>query len=142
MTIRFFKKNISPLVVLLLLLLLLLGKELFSSSVLGSNYWNTDISYYLDIREYAFHQDVHFPKWNILTMCGAPFLAEIQSGLFYPPNIIFLFLPVPQAINVSIFIHLYLLAIFTYCFARQIGVSEKGSLVSAIVITFCGPVRN
>ncbi len=135
-----FRKNILPLLILLLLILLLLGKELFSPTVLGSTYPDTDISYYLRIREYAFHQEAPFPKWNVLSMCGAPLIAEIQSGLFYPPNVIFLFLSVPQAINISIFLHLYLLAVFMYFFARQTGISEKGAMVSAIVISLCGPV--
>ena len=131
---------IIPPVFLLLIVLLLFGRDLFSSGVLGSTYWDTDIHYYLKLRKYAFYQDGFIPKWNTLSMCGVPLIAEIQSGLFYPVNLIFLLLPVAQAINVTIFVHVYLIAVFTYAFARQIGISRSGAMVPAVVMSCCGPV--
>ena len=135
-----FQHAILPPLILFALALLLFWGDLFSSGVIGSTYWDTDIDYYFKLRKYAFCQDGLFPKWNTLSMCGVPLIAEIQSGLFYPFNIIFLFLPVAQAINLTIFIHLYLLSLFTYYFARQTRTSRHGAIVAAIVMGFCGPV--
>ncbi len=131
---------VLPPVILLLVVLLLFGRDLFSSGVIGSTYWDTDIDYFLKLRKYAFEQNELFPKWNMLSMCGVPLVAEIQSGLFYPLNIVFLFLPAPQAINITIFIHVYLLSLFTYCFARQIRTSRTGAIVAAIAMSLSAPV--
>ena len=44
----------------------------------------------------------HWPLWNPYTYAGEPFLGGFQSGLLYPPNVIFLGLPLVRAINLSI----------------------------------------
>ena len=74
---------------LLILLLLLMGSELISGQVIGSTHADTDLGYFIALRKFAFYNDTVFPYWNPNLMCGVPLIAEIQSGLFYPPNIVF-----------------------------------------------------
>jgi len=52
----------------------------------------------------------HLPLWNPHTYAGEPFLGDFQSAELYPLNIIFLFLPVARAMNLSFLLHLLILA--------------------------------
>jgi hypothetical protein len=136
---RFFS-YFGPPIILLLMLILALGGELFSGNVIGSTHLDNDLSYFLALREIAFYGDSSFPLWNPYLMCGVPLIAEIQSGLFYPPNIVFRIFPIDVATNISLFVHLYLLALSTYCYGRQIHISRAGATIAAAVFCFCGPV--
>jgi len=104
---RFFS-YFGPPIILLLMLILALGGELFSGNVIGSTHLDNDLSYFLALREIAFYGDSSFPLWNPYLMCGVPLIAEIQSGLFYPPNIvpanyIFRAIYVPEGIHKIVF---------------------------------------
>ena len=135
-----FAASLGPPLALLVLLLLSLGSELFSGRVIGSTHLDNDLGYFLALRNFAFYGQSNFPLWNPYLMCGVPLIAEIQSGLFYPPNIVFRILPLATAVNVSLFIHLYLLALGTYCFGRQLRISPLGAMIAASVFCFSGPV--
>ena len=132
--------SIGPAILLLIILVISLGSELFSGNVIGSAHLDSDLSYFLSLRKFTFYGDSSFPLWNPYLMCGVPLIAEIQSGLFYPPNIVFRIFPLDIATNISLFIHLYLLALSTYIFGRQILISRAGAMIAASVFCFCGPV--
>lgn len=51
--------------------------------------------------------------WNPHLFCGAPFFGGFQSALLYPPNVLFLLLPVVKDINWSIALHVFLAGAFT-----------------------------
>jgi len=135
-----FVSFLGPPIFLLFILFLSLGSELFSGNVIGSAHLDSDLGYFLSLRKVAFYGDSSFPIWNPYLMCGVPLIAEIQSGLFYPPNIVFRIFPLDIATNISLFIHLYLLALATYCCGRQIHISRAGAMIAASVFCFCGPV--
>ena len=135
-----FVASFGPAILLLFILFFALGSELFSGNVIGSTHPDNDLGYFLALRKFAFYGDSSFPLWNPYLMCGVPLIAEIQSGLFYPPNIVFRIFSLDIATNISLFIHLYLLALCTYYFGRQINISRAGALIAAAVFSFCGPV--
>ncbi len=55
------------------------------------------------------------PLWNPYKFGGSPFLAAMQSGVFYPPNWVIAFLlPIVAGCNVYIITHLFLLGFFFY----------------------------
>jgi hypothetical protein len=135
-----FVSSFGPAILLLFILILSLGSELFSGNVIGSTHPDNDLGYFLSLRKFAFYSDSSFPLWNPYLMCGVPLIAEIQSGLFYPLNIVFRIFPLDIAANISLFIHLYLLAFCTYCYGRQIHISRAGATIAASVFCFCGPV--
>jgi hypothetical protein len=135
-----YSASFVPPIALLALLLLSLGSDLFSGQVIGSTHLDNDLGYFISLRKFAFYGDTGFPFWNPHLMCGVPLIAEIQSGMFYPPNLIFRVLPLPLAINWSLIIHLYLLALGTYFFGRQLHLSRAGAMIAASVFCFCGPV--
>jgi len=79
------------------------------------------------------------PLWNPYSFCGAPFVANWHSAMFYPINYIFLFLPVQVAINYSIAFHFFLTGALTYAFVRYLLGDRFSALVSALTFIFSGP---
>lgn len=59
------------------------------------------------------------PLWNPITFMGAPFLANSQYGVLYPPNWPLAWLPAPAAVEIAILSHLILAACGAQLFARQ-----------------------
>jgi len=127
----------------LLLVSVFLQKGLLPSSryaVLSSIY-NDIAHYFFPMLSFGFgllKQGI-IPFWNPYIFCGAPFLANIQTSIFYPLNFLYLLLEVPQAINYTLALHLFLSAIFTYLLLLRYKVGRFGSIVGAIVYTFQAP---
>ena len=61
------------------------------------------------------------PLWNPHQFCGTPFVANSQSAVFYPFNLLFVLLPVVRAFGVSVLVHLTLTGWFMYGFLRSPG---------------------
>lgn len=62
--------------------------------------------------------DYSIPLWNNLFLSGVPLLPDPQSFIFYPPNLIFLFLPVGTAFIFSFIMHTLVGSIGTYLCAK------------------------
>lgn len=79
------------------------------------------------------------PLWNPYSFLGMPFLADIQVGAFYLPDItIFsIFSPV-EAHNISVILHLLFAGLGFFLLFKKLGVSEKASAVSSIVLITTG----
>lgn len=80
------------------------------------------------------------PLWNPAVFSGVPFAAYPETALFYPLNLIFLFLSLPAALNFSFAFHLWLLAVFTYIWLRFTGSGRIPSLLGGLVLACSGPV--
>jgi hypothetical protein len=78
------------------------------------------------------------PLWNPHQFCGTPFLANYQSGVLYPVNLALYPVDPHQQMDLFVYIHFIIAAIFTYLLARRLGISPGGSLVSALALTFSG----
>ncbi len=103
-------------------------------------YWGT-----LSFQFWPWHQLVKssllngdWPLWNPLLGYGTPLLANLQSAVFYPFNLIYLFMPVEHALTLSVIIHLLLAGLFMYGYARQLGLLPFAASVSAISYMFSG----
>jgi hypothetical protein len=79
----------------------------------------------------------NLPLWNPYYFGGHPFIGNSVASPFYPPDIIFLFLPVARAINLSYFMHFFLAGAFMYFWLKQFE-SSATSLCGAIIFMFCG----
>ncbi|HYR28628.1 MAG TPA: hypothetical protein VEU30_09185, partial [Thermoanaerobaculia bacterium] len=80
----------------------------------------------------------HLPLWNPYSASGEPWLANPQTGVFYPPAWLFLFLPFETAYMLFLLVHLLILGWGAYLlFART--VSQGAAMVGAVVAMFCGP---
>jgi hypothetical protein len=73
----------------------------------------------------------HLPLWNPHIFYGVPFLANLQSAVFYPLHVLFLLLPATDAMNWSVALHLFLCAWFAYLAARGILKVDRLSAVVA-----------
>ena len=92
-------------------------------------------------RQFAYWRDFGFSQlaqgnmalWNPHVFCGAPFLAGFQSALLYPPNWMFMVLPLAAAINVSVALHVYLLGLFMYLWTHCRGLHPVACFFAAAV---------
>jgi hypothetical protein len=78
------------------------------------------------------------PLWNPYMLSGTPFLAMAQSALFYPPNFLYYFLPVPLAWTIGFFLRRLLAVVFTALFLRRIGATQAGATGAGLLFGFCG----
>ena len=80
----------------------------------------------------------HLPLWNPYSASGEPWLANPQTGVFYPPAWLFVVLPFPTAYMLFLLGHLVLLGWGAYLlFARN--ASPGAAMVGATAIMLCGP---
>ncbi|HLG29597.1 MAG TPA: hypothetical protein VI387_05245, partial [Candidatus Brocadiales bacterium] len=79
-----------------------------------------------------------FPIWNPYHLNGHPLFATLQPGVFYPPSILYLFLPFDLAFNYIIVIHYFLAGFFTFLLLRCLKASYGASLISAITFMLSG----
>jgi len=78
------------------------------------------------------------PFWNPYNFSGNPHLANYQSAVFSPFNLLFFILPFIDAWSIIILLQPLLAGFFTYLFARELGVSRLGALISSTAFMFCG----
>src|SRR5919109_4418365 len=79
------------------------------------------------------------PLWNPYIFSGTPYIAGIQSAIFYPLNVLYLLFDTPLAINLSVAIHCFLASLFTYLFARYVDMGRPGAVVAAISFAYGAP---
>jgi hypothetical protein len=80
------------------------------------------------------------PFWCPLYFCGAPFMSDIQSGVFYLPSLIFIIFSYPLSFNLYIVFHIFLCFCFVYLFVREIGLSVGAAIFTAIAYSYGGYV--
>ena len=83
------------------------------------------------------------PLWNPYTFSGHPFLADIQSAVFYPLSLLTMLASLiwgfsAFALELEAIAHFFLAGVFTYFFARRLLQNRAGALVSAVTFTFGG----
>jgi hypothetical protein len=106
----------------------------------GGGLVGSDIyTYYLPQK--AFYQERlragEFPLWNNLVGQGYPLIGESQTGAFYPPHLVFYYLlDLNSAYNAEIILHYVMAFVFTWVYARRIGVAPVPSLLAALVYTY------
>jgi len=83
------------------------------------------------------------PLWNHLTLSGSPFLATYHSAIFYPLNLLYFI--VPNMLfdwNLQCFLQIFLSALFTFIFLRNLKIHWFGSLVGAFSFSLSGYMMN
>jgi len=86
------------------------------------------------------------PLWSDNFNSGHPFLADVQSAIFYPVGLIWTLIVVALRganfalldLEIEAMIHFILAGAFTYLFARRLLGSRVAALVSALTFTFGG----
>ncbi len=97
--------------------------------------------YFYPYRDYAAMalRGGELPLWNPYLFLGAPILANIQTAVLYPFNLLTTGLPAPQAVSLSIVVHVFLAGVFMYAFARtSLKLPPISAFASGAVFMFSG----
>ncbi|MGB5047803.1 MAG: hypothetical protein WBO46_02610, partial [Caldilineaceae bacterium] len=85
----------------------------------------------------------HLPLWNPTLYGGAPFIADIQAGFLYPPNLL-LFLLKPdfgygwmQWLAIG---HLWWAGLGVYALCRALGIARPAALFAGTAFAFSDPL--
>ncbi len=98
------------------------------------------VAMFYPFRAFAAHsiRSGDIPLWNPHIMSGAPFQANAQSAVFAPLNLLYYGLPLNAAWALNLVTRMVLAAVFTALFARAIGTSPSGAIVSGIAFALGG----
>jgi hypothetical protein len=81
----------------------------------------------------------HLPQWDPQLFLGAPFLANPQTAVLYPPSWLFLFGPVQSVYTAQLVLHAFLAAYFTYLLVRHaFGVMPLAAAIGGLAYAFGG----
>jgi len=101
----------------------------------GHGYMNSDLDRQYYPNAVFLHGELRegrFPLWNPYQAAGQPFVALHQPAAFYPPNLAALLLFSPeQALALQFALHVFLAGLFTWLFARRLGLGPPSSLAAA-----------
>lgn len=91
-------------------------------------------------RQFAFEQlrQGHLALWNPHYLCGAPFFGGFEAALLYPPNWLYLILPLGPAINSGIILHVILAGFFTYLWSFHRGHYPLSAFTAGVVFMWGG----
>lgn len=79
----------------------------------------------------------YLPLWNPYQFCGTPFVANSQSAVFYPGNLLFVLIPdTAHAFAWSAILHLTLCGWFGYLLLRRLRCTEAASLLGGVVYAY------
>ena len=128
---------LKPVLTLAIIAVLLFAKPLVRNEVLTLR----DHSDYFQPLRLFTGQELrrgHLPLWNPYNASGEPWLANPQTGVFYPPAWIFLFVPFARAYILFLAFHVALLGCGTLVLLRRLA-SPAAALVGALSLMLCGP---
>lgn len=80
------------------------------------------------------------PLWNPYAMSGNVLLANSQSAVLYPPNLLLWALPLATGINLVTALHTFLAGLFAFGFLRTAGLGRPASMTGALGWMLCGPM--
>lgn len=83
-------------------------------------------------------QNGKLPLWNPYNFSGAPLFANFQNAALYPLGILYLFLSQIDAWTILVILQPLLATLFTYLYARKIGIGTLGSILAALSYGFSG----
>ncbi len=80
------------------------------------------------------------PLWNPYTFCGMPLAANNQTAYFYPPNLLYWFLPMSPALLFDAILHNIWLAWGAYALGRALKMSRSAAFLTALAFALGGAV--
>lgn len=78
------------------------------------------------------------PFWNPYSFSGTLHLANYQSAVLTPFNLLFFILPFVMAWNILVLLQPLLAGIFMYFYIKSLKLSSFASILSSIAFMFCG----
>ena len=135
------RSTIISLALLLALTLAMFADVLFAGGtrVLGNQASDLFLQYYA-WRDFGFSELAkgNLALWNPHIFSGAPYFGGMQGAQLYPPNWIFLILPLPVAINWSVALHVFAIGAFMFLWMQQRGLNAPSSFFAGATVMFCG----
>jgi hypothetical protein len=116
------------------------AREKFPDFRFAQNQMHGPIFEYYSWRHYA-RERLHageVPLWNPYELGGNVLLANSQSAVLYPPNLLLYLLPLPAGINLVTALHTFLTGFFLFGLLRTLGLRPPAALTGALVWMFCG----
>jgi hypothetical protein len=101
---------------------------------LGPYFYPLRFSLYEDFRS------GELPLWNRHMAMGFPLLADFQSGIFYPPHLLFRLLPFFSACRALFVLHFLIAGAGTYKLCREWKYPAYLSLIGALLFTLGGTI--
>ena len=83
-------------------------------------------------------KDGQIPLWDPYNYAGAPFLANGQSAVLFPLNLLFLILPDAVGTLLGAMARLFIAGLSAYLFARVIGLRVLGASIAGLGFSFSG----
>ena len=79
-----------------------------------------------------------WPLWDPYNFSGTPHLANFQSAVFSPFNLLFFLFPFLDAWSLLVLLQTVLAGLFTFLYCQKMGISCMGSLLAGLSFSFCG----
>jgi hypothetical protein len=133
--------ELISLALLLALTLAMFGGVLFAGGTRVVGYQASDLFLqFLSWRDFGFGElaKANLALWNPHIFSGAPYFGAMQAALLYPPNWLFLILPLPAAVNWTTALHVFAIGTFMFCWMRVRGLHVMASLLAGCLVMFCG----
>lgn len=106
----------------------------------GAGFVGGDIYSYFFPQKVIYAEALHageLPLWNAHAGFGYPLLAESQTGIFYPPNLLlYSWLDAHSAFHVSFLLHYIAAFVFSTLAARRLGLSLLPSWLTALIYVY------
>ncbi|MBL7998236.1 MAG: YfhO family protein [Candidatus Kapabacteria bacterium] len=120
----------------------------FSGHLFGKMYfWDDFVEQVYPNRVFAAHgwAEGGIPFWNPYSFCGMPYMADVQSALFYPPNFIVDMLAGDGAYPVGLLqwmliLHFFIAQCGMYVLCRNIGTTSVAAMIAAVGYGFSSPL--
>jgi len=135
------RSTLISLTLLLALTLAMFGDVLFAGGTRVVGFQSGDLYLqFLSWRDFGFRELArgNLALWNPYIFGGAPYFGALQAALLYPPNWLFLILPLAVAVNWSIALHVFAIGAFTFCWMRVRGLHVAASFLASVLIMFGG----
>jgi len=126
-------RKIVPFLIIIVTVFLFFYKLAFTNLILARGDTFTYFYPYWGARDDAFTED-SLPLWTSNLFMGAPLLANPQLGTLYPPNWLTFGLSPPDAIRISVILHIIWATIGAYLSARRALNLERTAAFTAAII--------
>jgi hypothetical protein len=83
-------------------------------------------------------KNLQIPLWNPYSFSGTPQLANYQSAVLSPFNLLFFILPFIDAWSLLVLLQPLLAGIFMYLYLKTLKISKEGALIGSLGFMFCG----
>ncbi len=106
----------------------------------GAGFVGGDVYSYFVPQKVIYSESLHageLPLWNARAGFGYPLLAESQTGILYPPNLVLYRMLDPHtAFHVSFLLHYFAAFVFASAAARRLGLGLLSSWLTALVYVY------